>query len=203
MGHINKSHESVEVIRSLVRPPAFIDKIGGQYTSPDSLKIRRIIGFHGTRLSDIEHLAAEGSYRGSVAGLSDAFHLVPNISMRGWEKTYLANAKTDALLEDIDPFALAADHAESCDIRELRAKKRHKFADTVPTDVGVVIAFTKAILQELKCEIRPGTCSEDDETPELVLNGAPSISTIEGIYPLGRKSADELEYRLGRLSMAA
>lgn len=169
---------------------------GENYSLPKRFPLRSVVATHGMDAKSAINLIVEGRFSGGSHGLSGEFYTTPN-PKSGVDIDQLQGVENLDMYDwaEIDAVGAAIQYASTIAATE----GTQEDADT-GVRLGAVIAFGgKLSLHGAEINIDPTTGLEEANGIELVLPQAPSIETVQGIYPVDRQSAYFLEDELARL----
>jgi hypothetical protein len=182
------------VVEGLIRPHLNYDP--GTETYRNIRSLPKIAATHGARVDAVMRLASNGRFTG---GSSSKFYLTPNPSFEGWRTSSLAKHIGEKVAGlSVDPVAKAIEYSET----KLLALEGGD-GEGQPLSLGyeedeaeeglshgVVITFTQKLLHG-KPWLNEGATDEAD----LELDFAPTLGTIEGIYPVNEEVRVALQDR--------
>lgn len=179
----SRTRSNVELIKD------HLDYDGENYVLPKYFPLRSIVATHGMQAKSVFNLIAEGKFSGGSHALRGEFYTTPNPksgvdidSLRGVENLDMHD------WAGIDAVGAAVQYAGSIAGREIQGATHHDIDNGIR--LGAVVAFGgKLSLQDAEINIDPTTAIEEANGIELVLPQAPSIETVQGIYPLDAQSA--------------
>jgi len=163
----------------------------------DTWRIPKSIGgiacTHGTDIRSIVRLARDGHFSGAFPELQGEFYTIPNHQFVDLDKSSLRPEIIEAILNHkVDAIEKAIEYAEG-DSATTAIAEESQSSD----HHGVVIAFKgNALSADSKFWL-----NEDDGSPELIFPHAPSLETIQGIYPVDLEAARNLKQELARLAI--
>lgn len=166
-----KSH--LDYIEKRIRKP--LEGRGSQR----SIGLVRIVGTHGTEIGSVVNLVKEGEFSGGANNLQGTFHLTPNLKFSGWRETEFSGDISDIVdkVRIRNPLDISQEYAEAYTPRD--DEERGGEADELSKH-GVVIAFSGRVLDL----VRLVDLDEVRQEPEVVLEVAPPLESVQAIYPV-------------------